>query len=88
MTELTFEDLRDMSARVGNMLADAGISAGDVVAGLLPARLNSSLLFSVPGASAQSISRFSPPSAPKPSNSVSAPEAPNSSSPIWPIAPN
>ncbi|APY15930.1 AMP-binding protein [Brucella sp. 10RB9214] len=36
LTELTFEDLRDMSARVGNMLADAGISAGDVVAGLLP----------------------------------------------------
>ncbi|SBW15609.1 acetate-CoA ligase [Brucella sp. 10RB9215] len=36
LTELTFEELRDMSARVGNMLADAGISAGDVVAGLLP----------------------------------------------------
>lgn len=32
----TFEDLRDMSARVANMLKAEGIGPGDVVAGLLP----------------------------------------------------
>lgn len=36
LTEFTFEDLRDLSARVGNMLKDAGVGTGDVVAGLLP----------------------------------------------------
>ncbi|KAB2696482.1 AMP-binding protein [Ochrobactrum sp. Kaboul] len=35
LTELTFEELRDLSAKVGNVLKDAGIGAGDVVAGLL-----------------------------------------------------
>jgi hypothetical protein len=35
LTELTFEELRDLSAKVGNVLKDAGVSAGDVVAGLL-----------------------------------------------------
>lgn len=32
----TFEDLRDMSARIANMLKAQGIKPGDVVAGLLP----------------------------------------------------
>lgn len=32
----TFDDLRTMSARVANMLKDAGVKPGDVVAGLLP----------------------------------------------------
>ncbi len=36
LSEFTFENLRDMAARVGNVLKDAGIGAGDVVAGLLP----------------------------------------------------
>jgi len=34
--EFTFDDLRDMSARVGNMLKAAGVGPGDVVAGMLP----------------------------------------------------
>lgn len=36
LTAYTFEDLRDMSGRVANMLTDQGVVAGDVVAGLLP----------------------------------------------------
>lgn len=36
LSEFTFENLRDMAARVGNVLKDAGVRAGDVVAGLLP----------------------------------------------------
>nr|WP_196108401.1 MULTISPECIES: acyl-CoA synthetase [unclassified Ochrobactrum] len=36
LSELTFENLRDMAARAGNVMKDAGVSAGDVVAGLLP----------------------------------------------------
>ncbi|MGO4832547.1 AMP-binding protein, partial [Rhizobiaceae sp. 2RAB30] len=36
LTEYSFDDLRDMSARVGNVLKEAGVGAGDVVAGLLP----------------------------------------------------
>lgn len=36
LTECSFDDLRDMSARVGNVLKEAGIGAGDVVAGMLP----------------------------------------------------
>lgn len=32
----TFEELRTMSARVANMLQDAGVKPGDVVAGLMP----------------------------------------------------
>lgn len=36
LTEFTFEELRDLSAKVGNVLKDAGVAAGDVVAGLLP----------------------------------------------------
>lgn len=36
LTEFTFEELRDLSAKVGNVLKDAGVVAGDVVAGLLP----------------------------------------------------
>ncbi len=33
---LTFEQLRDMSARVAHMLAAAGVGPGDIVAGMLP----------------------------------------------------
>lgn len=36
LTEYSFDDLRDMSARVGNVLKEAGVGAGDVVAGMLP----------------------------------------------------
>ncbi len=36
LSEFTFEDLRDLSAHVGNVLKDAGVGTGDVVAGLLP----------------------------------------------------
>lgn len=36
LEEFTFEQLRDMSARVAQVLAASGIRAGDVVAGLLP----------------------------------------------------
>ena len=36
LSEFTFENLRDMAARVGNVLKDAGVGVGDVVAGLLP----------------------------------------------------
>ncbi|GLK64175.1 acyl-CoA synthetase [Paracoccus kondratievae] len=36
LTEYTFEELRDMSARVANLFSDKGIRSGDVVAGLLP----------------------------------------------------
>ncbi|MET2825681.1 acyl-CoA synthetase [Mesorhizobium shangrilense] len=36
LREFTFEDLRDMSARVGNVLKAAGVGPGDVVAGMLP----------------------------------------------------
>src|SRR5690606_11511174 len=36
LTEYTFEELRDMSARVANLFSDKGIRPGDVVAGLLP----------------------------------------------------
>lgn len=36
LTEYTFDDLREMSARVGNVLKEAGVGAGDVVAGMLP----------------------------------------------------
>ncbi|MFC4624130.1 acyl-CoA synthetase [Daeguia caeni] len=36
LTEYTFEQLRDLSARIGNMLKAHGIGAGDCVAGLLP----------------------------------------------------
>ncbi|MEO5757280.1 MAG: AMP-binding protein, partial [Mesorhizobium sp.] len=36
LTEFSFEDLRDKAARVGNMLKDAGVGPGDVVAGMLP----------------------------------------------------
>lgn len=32
----TFEQLRDLSARAANVMADAGVGKGDVVAGLLP----------------------------------------------------
>lgn len=36
LEEFTFEQLRDMSARVAHVFAASGIRAGDVVAGLLP----------------------------------------------------
>ncbi|BCH34294.1 AMP-binding protein [Mesorhizobium sp. L-8-10] len=36
VTEYSFDDLRDMAARVSNVLKQAGVGAGDVVAGLLP----------------------------------------------------
>ncbi|WP_158963712.1 acyl-CoA synthetase [Chachezhania sediminis] len=36
LTTYTFEDLRDMSARVANVLRDEGVGPGDAVAGLLP----------------------------------------------------
>ncbi|QPC91963.1 acyl-CoA synthetase [Mesorhizobium sp. INR15] len=36
LTEFSFEDLRGKAARVGNMLKDAGVGPGDVVAGMLP----------------------------------------------------
>ncbi len=36
LEEVTFEQLRTMSARVANLLADCGVGPGDVVAGLLP----------------------------------------------------
>jgi acetyl-CoA synthetase len=36
LEEFTFEQLRAMSARVANMLAERGVGPGDVVAGLLP----------------------------------------------------
>lgn len=35
-TKFSFEDLRDLSARMANVLVGAGVEAGDVVAGLLP----------------------------------------------------
>lgn len=36
LTEYTFEDLRDLSARAANVFAAQGIRPGDVIAGLLP----------------------------------------------------
>ncbi len=36
LREFTFDDLADMSGRAGNVLKDAGVRPGDVVAGLLP----------------------------------------------------
>ncbi|TWI33762.1 acyl-CoA synthetase [Paracoccus sulfuroxidans] len=36
LSEYSFEDLRDLSARMANVLAAQGVKAGDVVAGLLP----------------------------------------------------
>ncbi|RWN18847.1 MAG: AMP-binding protein [Mesorhizobium sp.] len=36
LREFSFDDLKDMSARVGNMLKAAGIGPGDIVAGMLP----------------------------------------------------
>ena len=36
LREFSFDDLRDMSARVGTMLKAAGVGPGDVVAGMLP----------------------------------------------------
>ena len=36
LSEYSFEDLRDLSARMANVLAAQGVTAGDVVAGLLP----------------------------------------------------
>lgn len=36
LTEYTFEQLQDLSGRVANVLAAAGVQTGDVVAGLLP----------------------------------------------------
>ncbi|RUX88675.1 AMP-binding protein, partial [Mesorhizobium sp. M7D.F.Ca.US.004.01.2.1] len=36
LREFTFDDLKDMSARVGNVLKQAGVGRGDVVAGMLP----------------------------------------------------
>ncbi|ALN75531.1 acyl-CoA synthetase [Aureimonas sp. AU20] len=39
LSEYTFEDLRDLSARAANVFAAKGVGAGDVVAGLLPRTL-------------------------------------------------
>ena len=36
LREFTFDDLADMSGRAGNVLKDAGVRPGDMVAGLLP----------------------------------------------------
>ncbi|RUW53650.1 acyl-CoA synthetase [Mesorhizobium sp. M8A.F.Ca.ET.021.01.1.1] len=36
LSEFTFEDLDDMSGRVGNLLKGLGVGPGDVVAGMLP----------------------------------------------------
>lgn len=36
LREFTFDQLSDMSARVGTMLKEAGVGPGDVVAGMLP----------------------------------------------------
>lgn len=36
LTEYSFEDLRDLSARAANLFSDMGVKPGDVVAGLLP----------------------------------------------------
>ena len=36
LTEYTFEDLRDLSARAANVFQAQGIRPGDVIAGLLP----------------------------------------------------
>ncbi|RUV31475.1 AMP-binding protein, partial [Mesorhizobium sp. M7A.F.Ca.MR.148.00.0.0] len=36
LREFSFDDLKDMSARVGNMLRAAAVGPGDVVAGMLP----------------------------------------------------
>ncbi|CAN7437460.1 acyl-CoA synthetase [Mesorhizobium sp. LjRoot246] len=36
LREFSFDDLKDMSARVGNVLKHAGVGPGDVVAGMLP----------------------------------------------------
>lgn len=36
MTDYSFEDLRDMSARMANLLTSQGVGPGDVVAGMLP----------------------------------------------------
>jgi acetyl-CoA synthetase len=36
LRKFSFDDLKDMSARVANLLKDAGVGPGDVVAGMLP----------------------------------------------------
>ncbi|MBZ9797624.1 acyl-CoA synthetase [Mesorhizobium sp. ES1-4] len=36
LSEFSFEDLDDMSGRVGNLLKELGVGPGDVVAGMLP----------------------------------------------------
>lgn len=40
LTEYTFEDLRDLSARAANLLQAQGVGPGDVVSGLLPRRVD------------------------------------------------
>lgn len=39
VTEYSFEQLQDMSARMANLFASLGVKAGDVVAGLLPRKV-------------------------------------------------
>ncbi|MFA7503355.1 MAG: AMP-binding protein [Burkholderiaceae bacterium] len=36
LTEYTFEDLRELSAKAANLFTDMGLAPGDVIAGLLP----------------------------------------------------